>query len=140
LSWEREYRRSLDEPEAFWRERAEEIDWFEFPRTIRDRDPNGAWRWYRGGKLNTCWLALDRHVDAGRGDEVALIYDSPVTATVERFTFRALRDRVARVAGALASLGVGKGDRVIVYMPMVPEAAIAMLACARLGAVHSVVF
>jgi propionyl-CoA synthetase len=140
VSYEREYRRSLEEPEAFWRERAEEIDWFEFPRVIRDRDPNGAWRWYRGGRLNTSWLALDRHVDAGRGDEVALIYDSPVTQTVERFTFSELQVRVSRVAGALSDLGVCKGDRVIVYMPMVPEAAIAMLACARLGAVHSVVF
>jgi propionyl-CoA synthetase len=140
VSYEREYRRSLDEPEAFWRERAQEIEWFEFPKTILDRDRSGAWRWYRGGRLNSCWLALDRHVDAGRGDDVALIYDSPATQRVEKFTFRALRDRVARVAGALTALGVGKGDRVIVYMPMVPEAAIAMLACARIGAVHSVVF
>jgi acyl-coenzyme A synthetase/AMP-(fatty) acid ligase len=140
LTYEREYQRSLEEPVAFWRERAEEIDWYRFPATILDRDGNGAWRWYRGGLLNSSWLALDRHVDAGRGDDLALVYDSPVTGRIERFTFRALRDRVARVAGALAALGVGKGDRVIVYMPMVPEAAIAMLACARIGAVHSVVF
>ena len=135
-----EYRRSLDAPEAFWREQAEDIDWFEFPTTILDRDANGAWRWFHGGKLNTAWLALDRHVAAGRGDAVALIYDSPATRQVQKFTYRELTDRVARVAGGLADLGVGKGDRVIVYMPMVPEAVIAMLACARLGAVHSVVF
>jgi len=140
MSYESEYRRSLDEPIAFWRDRAAEIDWFEPPRTILDQDPNGAWRWYRGGKLNSSWLALDRHIERGRGNDVALIYDSPVTQRIERFTFSALRDRVARVAGALARLGVRKGDRVIVYLPMIPEAAIAMLACARLGAIHSVVF
>jgi len=140
MSYEFEYRSSLEDPVAFWRERALEIDWFEFPTTILDQDDNGAWRWYRGGRLNSCWLALDRHVAAGRGDDVALIYDSPATGQIERFTFAGLLDRVARVAGALAALGVEKGDRVIVYMPMVPEAVIAMLACARIGAVHSVVF
>ena len=140
MSYESEYRRSIDDPIAFWRDRAAEIDWFEPPRTILDRDPNGAWRWYRGGKLNSCWLALDRHIERGRGDDVALIYDSPVTQRVERFTFNSLRDRVSKVAGALGALGVRKGDRVIVYLPMVPEAAIAMLACARIGAIHSVVF
>ena len=135
-----EYRRSLDAPEDFWREQAREIDWFEFPKTILDRDANGAWRWFRGGKLNTAWLALDRHVAAGRGDTVALIHDSPATGQVTKFTYSELTDRVARVAGGLARLGVGKGDRVVIYMPMVPEAVMAMLACARLGAVHSVVF
>ena len=135
-----EYRRSLEAPEDFWREQAREIDWFEFPHTILDQDDNGAWRWFRGGKLNTAWLALDRHVEAGRGDATALIYDSPATGQVRKFTYAELTERVARVAGGLSSLGVGKGDRVIVYMPMVPEAVIAMLACARLGAVHSVVF
>ena len=135
-----EYRRSLEAPEDFWREQAQAIDWFEFPPTILDQDDNGAWRWFRGGKLNTAWLALDRHVEAGRGAATALIYDSPATGQIRRFTFAELTERVARVAGGLARLGVGKGDRVIVYMPMVPEAVIAMLACARLGAVHSVVF
>ncbi len=135
-----EYRRSLDAPEDFWREQAREIDWFEFPTTILDRDANGAWRWFRGGKLNTAWLALDRHVAAGRGDAVALIHDSPATGQATKFTYSELTDRVARVAGGLARLGVGEGDRVVVYMPMVPEAVMAMLACARLGAVHSVVF
>ena len=105
-----------------------------------EQDGNGAWRWFRGGKTNTCWLALDRHVEAGRGEQTALIYDSPVTGTVTRHSYAQLRDRAARVAGGLKALGVGKGDRVVIYMPMVPEAVIAMLACARIGAVHSVVF
>jgi acyl-coenzyme A synthetase/AMP-(fatty) acid ligase len=140
MNYASEYRRSIDEPEDFWREKAREIAWFEFPQTILDQDTNGAWRWFRGGKLNTCWLALDRHVEQGRGNQTALIYDSPVTNTVRRYSFSELRDWVARVAGGLTALGVTKGDRVIIYMPMVPEAAVAMLACARIGAVHSVVF
>ena len=139
-TYEEAYRASLQTPGAFWREAAEDIDWFEFPRAIRSDDGNGFCRWFEGGKLNTAWLALDRHVAAGRGDEVALIYDSPVTGVVERFTFARLVARVARVAGALGDIGVHKGDRVVIYMPMIPEAVIAMLACARIGAVHSVVF
>ena len=134
------FNRSLADPERFWRERAREIEWFAFPDTILDQDENGAWRWFRGGKLNTAWLALDRHVAAGHGDATALIYDSPATGTAQRFTYRELLDITARLAGGLADLGVAKGDRVLIYMPMVPEAVAAMLACARLGAVHSVVF
>ena len=134
------FNRSLEDPERFWRERAREIEWFAFPDTILDQDENGAWRWFRGGKLNTAWLALDRHVAAGRGDATALIYDSPATGITRRFTYRELLDITARLAGGLADLGVAKGDRVLIYMPMVPEAVAAMLACARLGAVHSVVF
>ena len=134
------YRESIEDPVAFWREVARGIDWFEFPSAILDKDHFGTDRWFRGGKLNTAWLALDRHVDAGRGEQTALIYDSPVTGRIERFTFAALTRRVAKVAGGLRALGVAKGDRVIVYMPMIPEAVIAMLACARIGAVHSVVF
>jgi hypothetical protein len=98
------------------------------------------YRWFTGGRLNTCFNALDRHVQAGRGDQAALIYDSPVTETQKTYTFTQLRDEVARFAGVLTTLGVAKGDRVVIYMPMVPEALIAMLACARIGAVHSVVF
>src|SRR3546814_6682960 len=97
-------------------------------------------RWFVGGELNTCHNALDRHVEAGNGDRTALIYDSPVTGRIERFDYRQTRDLAARCAGVLASLGVGRGDRVIIYMPMIPQAVIAMLACARLGAIHSVVF
>jgi acyl-coenzyme A synthetase/AMP-(fatty) acid ligase len=140
MSYGAEYERALRDPEGFWREQAEALPWFRFPEAILDQDPNGAWRWFRGGRTNTAWLALDRHVAAGRGDRTALIYDSPVTGEIRTYSYAELTDRVARIAGGLAALGVGKGDRVIIYMPMVPEAAMAMLACARLGAVHSVVF
>lgn len=134
------YQASLTDPEAFWREQAEQIPWFQAPATILDQDENGAWRWFRGGQLNSCYVALDQHVAAGRGDAVALIYDSPATATVRKYTFAELTDWVARVAGGLAELGVEKGDRVVIYMPMIPETVVTMLACARIGAVHSVVF
>ncbi len=134
------YRSSLEDPEGFWREAAAGIDWYEAPRQILDDSRSPFTRWFSGGLLNTCYNALDRHVDGGRAEQVALIYDSPVTDTIRRITYRELRDEVAQFAGALASLGVGRGDRVVIYMPMVPEAAVAMLACARLGAIHSVVF
>ena len=134
------YRRSLERPEEFWAEAAEAIDWERrWDRVLDDRRPP-FYRWFAGARLNTCWNALDRHVAAGRGERTALIWDSPVTGQVAAFTYRELRDGVARLAGALVGLGVGKGDRVLIYMPMVPEAAMAMLACARIGAVHSVVF
>ena len=134
------YARSLQDPEGFWAEAARDIDWTRQWDTVLDRDAQPVARWFVGGELNTCYNALDRHADAGRGDQAALIYDSAVTGTVETFTYSELRDRVARFAGVLASRGVGRGDRVVIYMPMIPQAAIAMLACARLGAVHSVVF
>ena len=140
MSYITEYERSLADPEGFWRDRAAELPWLEFPSTVLDRDGKGAWRWYHGGLTNTCWLALDRHVEEGRGDATALIYDSPVTGQIVRFTFAELQRRTERVAGGLVALGVVKGARVVIYMPMVPEAVIAMLACARIGAVHSVVF
>ncbi len=132
--------RSLRDPEAFWAEAAEAVDWDRRWDTVLDDSAAPFYRWFAGGMVNTCHNALDRHVDAGHGDRLALIHDSPVTGAVERFTYAELRDRVALFAGALARRGVVKGDRVIIYMPMVPEAAIAMLACARIGAVHSVVF
>src|SRR5919198_4015380 len=134
------YRRSLDDPEAFWAEAAAAIDWDEPWERVLDGSRAPFSRWFAGGRMNTCHNALDRHVEHGRADQAALIYDSPVTDTVATFTYAELRDAVARFAGALAAQGVGRGDRVIVYMPMVPEAVIAMLACARLGAIHSVVF
>lgn len=134
------YQRSLTDPVAFWGEAADTIDWIERPREVLRRIDEHHVAWYPDGTLNTCANALDRHVDGGRGEQAALIYDSPVTGIVETYSYRELRDRVARFAGGLASLGVGKGDTVIVYLPMVPEAVVAMLACARLGAVHSVVF
>jgi propionyl-CoA synthetase len=134
------YRRSLDEREAFWSDAATAIDWIEPAQRVLDDSRTPFYRWFPGGRLNTCWNALDRHLERGRADQLALIYDSPVTDTVATFTYRELRDTVARFAGALVAHGVGRGDRVVVYMPMVPEAVIAMLACARIGAIHSVVF
>jgi propionyl-CoA synthetase len=134
------YQRSMTDPDGFWREAAGLIDWYTEPTTIMDASALPFSRWFDGGVLNTCHNCLDRHVDAGRGDQVALIHDSPVTDSRQKYTYSQLRDLVARFAGVLRSVGVGQGDRVIIYMPMVPEAAIAMLACARLGAVHSVVF
>lgn len=138
--YEELYARSMDDPEGFWADAARDIDWIEPPTTILDRSNPPFYRWFTGGVLNTCHNALDRHVAGGRADQLALVYDSPVTGVVQRFTYAELLDAVSRFAGALAGLGVGKGDTVIVYMPMVPEAVVAMLACARLGAVHSVVF
>jgi propionyl-CoA synthetase len=134
------HRRSIDDPEGFWRERAAAIEWFREPDAILDASQAPLYRWFPGGELNTCWNALDRHVRDGRGDQDALVYDSPVTDRVERFTYAELLDGTARLAGALARQGVGAGDRVVIYMPMVPEAVMAMLACARIGAIHSVVF
>jgi propionyl-CoA synthetase len=134
------YRRSLGDPEGFWAEAAARIHWTRPWGKVLDRSNTPFDRWFTGGRLNSCYNCLDRHVEAGQGGRLALIYDSPVTATKQRFTYAELRDAVARFAGALAARGVAKGDRVVIYMPMVPEAAIAMLACARLGAIHSVVF
>ena len=134
------YQHSLDEPAAFWAEQAKAIDWFEFPEHIQSQDADGLTRWYKGGKLNTCYLALDHHVQNGNADQTALIYDSPVTQTKKQYTYQELLDETARFAGVLKNLGVDKGDRVIIYMPMIPQVVFAMLACARLGAVHSVVF
>jgi propionyl-CoA synthetase len=134
------YARWLVDPERFWAEAAEAVDWYRTWDAVLDDSRPPFYRWFRGGLVNSCHNALDRHVDGGRADQDALIYDSPVTSTVRRFTFRQLRDEVARFAGVLARLGVGRGDRVIIYMPMVPEAVVGMLACARIGAVHSVVF
>jgi propionyl-CoA synthetase len=131
---------SVENPRFFWRQRMNLIDWYEEPEKVLYEDEEGLTRWFRGGKLNTSYLALDYHVDHGRGRQVALYFDSAVTHTKRRYTFRELRDEVALFAGALRNQGVEKGDRVIIYMPMIPEAVIAMLACARLGAVHSVVF
>jgi len=139
--YEAEYRRSLSDPEGFWREAASAIDWVTPPgeRILDDARPP-FFRWFPGAELNTCYNCLDRHAEGVRADQPALIYDSPVTASQRVYTYRALRDEVARFAGVLAEHAVVKGDRVVIYMPMVPEAVIAMLACARLGAVHSVVF
>jgi len=138
--YEAHYRRSLEDPEGFWGEAAEDILWERRFDRVLDDSAKPLYRWFPGGTLNTCFNALDVHVHSGRGDRCALIYDSPVTGVIKSYTYRELRDHVALFAGALARHGVRQGDRVILYMPMVPEALIAMLACARLGAIHSVVF
>ena len=134
------YQHALTDPISFWTEQARRIPWYEFPQTILDQDERGAWRWFHGGKLNSCYAALDYHVNNGRGEQTALIYDSPATGQIIRYSYQQLLDWTALVAGGLAELGVKKGDRVVIYMPMIPETAVAMLACARIGAVHSVVF
>lgn len=131
---------SMRDPERFWGEAAEDVHWYRKWDRVFDKSKGVYGKWFVGGLTNTCYNAVDLHVDRGRGDQAALIYDSPLAGTARTLTYRQLRDEVARFAGALSSLGVAKGDRVIIYMPMVPEAVVAMLACARIGAVHSVVF
>ena len=140
MSYQEQYQNSLEEPIKFWKEQAKAIDWFEFPETILSKDKDGLYRWYEGGKLNTSYLALDYQVKNGRANQTALIYDSPVTNTRQSYTYQELLEETALFAGVLKGLGVEKGDRVIIYMPMIPQVVFAMLACARLGAVHSVVF
>ena len=140
MNYHDEYQQSIEQPEIFWRKQAEQIKWYEFPETILSQDEHGFYRWFAGGKLNTSYLALDVHIEEGRGDQLALVYDSPVANMQQKFTYAELQDTVAKFAGCLRNLGVEKGNRVIIYMPMIAEAVIAMLACARLGAVHSVVF
>ena len=138
--YEQTYERSMGRPEEFWAAEAEDIYWERRWDRVFDDSRKPFYRWFTGGQLNTCFNALDLHIERGRGKQLALIYDSPVTTTVRAYTYDALRDEVARTAGALRRRGIGKGDRVIIYMPMVPEAVVAMLACARIGAIHSVVF
>jgi propionyl-CoA synthetase len=131
---------SISDPAAFWADAAKAVTWTREPQRVLDDSNPPFYRWFPDGEMNTCANALDRHVEGGRADQPALIYDSPVTGTSRTYTYRELLDQTARFAGALRALGVGRGDRVVIYMPMIPEAVIAMLACARLGAVHSVVF
>ncbi|SFR48322.1 propionyl-CoA synthetase [Marinobacter daqiaonensis] len=140
MDYQTEFRRSIDQPEAFWRDKANAIDWIRPPEEIWKATDNGHGQWFPDGLINTCDVALDANIRAGRGDQTALIYDSPVTDTRQSYTYRELTDQVARFAGVLREQGVAPGDRVIIYMPMIPQAVFAMLACARLGAVHSVVF
>ena len=139
-AYEQAYQRSIQDPEGFWGEIAEDCHWYKRWDKVLDDSRIPFYRWFVGGQVNTCFNALDLHVENGRGQQAALIYDSPVTDTIKTFTYQELKDLVARFAGALQAQGISKGDRVIIYMPMIPEAAIAMLACARLGAIHSVVF
>ncbi len=140
MRYQTEFDRSMHDPEGFWRDQAKQLPWFKFPEQILKTDAQGIGYWFADGQMNTAYMALDHHVETGRGAQTALIYDSPVTGSKARYTYAELTDAVARTAGMLAQLGVVKGDRVIIYMPMIPEAVIAMLAVARLGAIHSVVF
>ncbi len=140
MTYQAVYQHSVNHPDTFWREAANELPWYTFPATIRAEDVNGVERWFPDGEMNTCYMALDYHVSEGRGDEVALIYDSPVTHTKAQYTYAELTELVSRFAGALKAKGVTKSDRVLIYMPMIPQAVVAMLAVARLGAIHSVVF
>jgi propionyl-CoA synthetase len=140
MSYATEYQASIDSPAIFWGDKAKQLPWFKVPEKILSIDENGIQRWFADGEMNTCYMALDHHVAQGRGEQVALIYDSPVTATKKQFSYRELLEKVSRFAGLLQANGVGKGDIVVIYMPMISEAVIAMLAAARIGAVHSVVF
>ena len=140
MSYKTEYDRSMKDPEGFWRDQANALEWYKFPQQILSKDADGIGHWFADGEMNTAYMALDYHVKNGRGDQTAIIYDSPVTDTKKKITYAELTNEVARTAGMLADLGVVKGDRVIIYMPMIPEAVVAMLAVARLGAIHSVVF
>jgi propionyl-CoA synthetase len=135
------FRRSVVDPDGFWGEASKMVDWHRPPTVILDRSEPPFYRWFTDGVINTCFNALDRHVAAGRAEQLALIYDSPVTGAKQTFTYRELLGEVSRFAGVLRGLGVNRGDRVVIYLPMVPQAVIAMLACARIGhrsAVHPV--
>ena len=140
MTYQHSYDHSITDPAAFWAEQADHLAWYRKPSLTLQENPDGTHRWFADGRLNSCYLALDHQIEQGRGEQTALIYDSPVTGVQQSFTYQQLHDEVARLAGLLRQLGVGKGDGVIIYMPMVPQAAMAMLACARIGAVHSVVF
>jgi len=140
MSYEEEYKKSIEDPAGFWSEKAEALDWYKKTDNVLSTDDDGIYHWFSDWELNTSYMALDYHVKNGRGDQAALIYDSPVTDTKKTYTYNELLAEVEKTAGMIASLGVAKGDTVVIYMPMIPQAAIAMLACARIGAIHSVVF
>jgi propionyl-CoA synthetase len=140
MNYQEFYTNSIDQPEAFWKEQAMAIEWYNKPESIVSNDENGYPVWYKDGELNICYLALDKHIQDGHGDQIALIYDSPVTQTVKKYTFFEVKTEVAKLAGGMLSLGLKKGNTAIIYMPMIPQAAFAMLACARIGVTHSVVF
>ena len=140
MTYAKEYQASIDSPASFWAEKAKQLPWYKEPEQILSEDKNGMQRWFADGEMNTCYMALDYHVEQGRGEQAAIIYDSPVTGVKQSITYYELLNKVARFAGLLQANGVSKGDRVVIYMPMMSEALIAMLASARIGAVHSVVF
>ena len=134
------YQKSIKDPQNFWSQVADDIFWYKKPKQILNKDNPPFYKWFSDGTTNTCYNALDIHIDEGRGDKIALIYDSPITGNKAQFTFSQLKSKVSKFAGALDNLGIKKGDRVVIYMPMIPEAVVAMLACGRIGAIHSVVF
>jgi len=134
------YNKSIQFPESFWTEQANQIDWYKKPTNILSKDDNNYPLWFADGELNACYLALDKHIEDGFGDNIAIIYDSPVTQTVKKYTYNEVKTEVAKLAGGMLSLGLKKGNMAIIYMPMIPQAAFAMLACARIGVIHSVVF
>jgi len=140
MTYKEIYEDSIEHPEKFWAEQADAIEWYNKPETILSKDENGYPLWYKDGELNICYLALDKHIQDGCGDQVAFIYDSPVTQTVKKYTFSEVKTEVAKLAGGMQLLGLKKGDTAIIYMPMIPQTAFAMLACARIGVIHSVVF
>jgi acyl-coenzyme A synthetase/AMP-(fatty) acid ligase len=140
MNYKELYQYSIEEKEKFWLEQARRLQWFKEPTSILSKDEKGFDCWFSDGEMNTCYLCLDFHIEQGRGEQTALIYDSPVTGVVKKYSYLELQNAVAKFAGGLLNLGIAKGDTVVIYMPVVPEAAIAMLACARIGAIHSVVF
>ena len=134
------YEKSIKEPENFWKEAADDIFWFKKPTKILNKSNPPFYKWFEDGVTNTCYNALDIHIDQGNGNKTALIYDSPITGNKSKFTYEELRSKVSKFAGALVNQGVKKGDRVTIYLTMIPELAYMMLACARIGAVHSIIF
>ena len=140
MKFQQIYNQSIENPEEFWQKNSDDIFWFKKPTKILNKSNHPFYRWYEDGTTNTCYNALDVHIDNGIGDKTALIYDSPITGNKLKLTYKELKDKVSKFAGALINQGVKKGDRVIIYMPMIPEAVVAMLACGRIGAIHSVVF
>ncbi|MBP9793171.1 MAG: acetate--CoA ligase [Flavobacterium sp.] len=140
MNYNKLYQQSIDFPASFWEKQANEIEWYTKPTLILSEDENGYPLWFSDGKLNACYLALDKHIQDGFGDQIAMIYDSPVTQTIKKYSFNEVKAEVAKLAGGMLSLGLKKGDTAVIYMPMIPQAAFAMLACARIGVTHSVVF
>ncbi|CAA7194528.1 AMP-binding protein [Chryseobacterium potabilaquae] len=134
------YRKSIEDKESFWKEQAQSIQWFEFPTRILSKDNNNYTQWFSDGKLNMCYLCIDKHIEDGFGEQIAIIYDSPVTNYKQKFTFNEAKEEISKLAGGLASLGLKKGDTAVIYMPMIPQTLFAMLACARIGVIHNVVF
>lgn len=140
MSYAEVYQESIQNPEGFWKKQADNIEWFKKPTTIMSKDQFNYNQWFEDGELNMSYLCIDKHINDGFGDQTAIIYDSPVTDTIQHISYNQLKDEVAKLAGGLQDLGLKKGDTAIIYMPMIPQALFSMLACARLGVIHSVVF